>query len=94
MPKITQARLHLYERLIRLYDGELCWVCGSPPRTRRLNIDYCHTTGFIRGLLCYRCNRGLQWFDDSPDRFRKSVDYLEFSLWRRKRQKPPKAAFL
>lgn len=39
-----------------------CFICGA---TRRLLIDHDHTTGFIRGILCYRCNGGLphHWED-------------------------------
>jgi hypothetical protein len=49
-----------YERLVADYDGlEVCWICGSKPKTRRLHIDHDHKTLKIRGLLCYPCNRRL-----------------------------------
>lgn len=31
----------------------------------------------VRGLLCYRCNSGLQKYRDQPKRFRTAADYLE-----------------
>jgi hypothetical protein len=47
-----------YDRLLALQGGG-CAICGSPPVTRRLDIDHNHRTGAIRGLLCARCNRAL-----------------------------------
>lgn len=47
-----------YARLLAAQGG-CCAICGNPPRTRRLHTDHDHATGRVRGLLCYRCNRGL-----------------------------------
>jgi hypothetical protein len=41
-----------FEELFENHDGT-CDACGEEAK---LNIDHCHTTGKIRGLLCYRCN--------------------------------------
>lgn len=54
-----------------------CWICGNIAKKRRLHIDHCHKSGKIRGLLCMRCNRGLSWFSDKPERLHKAADYLE-----------------
>ena len=40
-------------------QGGGCAICGGKPKTRRLHVDHDHTTGQVRGLLCYRCNRAL-----------------------------------
>jgi len=34
-------------------QGGACCLCG---RRKKLNIDHSHTTGRVRGLLCWRCN--------------------------------------
>lgn len=31
----------------------------------------------IRALLCYRCNSGIQRFQDDPQRLRKAAEFLE-----------------
>ncbi len=37
----------------------LCGICGKPPTRRWLDVDHCHTTKEVRGLLCNPCNRSL-----------------------------------
>ena len=54
-----------------------CEVCGEPPRRSRLDIDHCHDSGVVRGLLCESCNRGLGMYGDDPARLRAAADYLE-----------------
>lgn len=55
-----------YERLLLEQNG-LCANCGRLQKTpgKRLNIDHCHATDTIRGLLCDSCNKGLGHFHDS-----------------------------
>lgn len=53
-----------YERLLEAQNGG-CAICGNPPKTRRLHVDHNHRTGRVRGLLCFRCNRGLPTYATS-----------------------------
>jgi hypothetical protein len=71
--KITEAQ---YELLLAAHDGN-CWICGRPPKKQRLHVEHDHHTGRVRGLACWRCNRGLQTFSDDPGRLRRAADYLE-----------------
>lgn len=64
-----------YDAVLASQDGG-CAICGAKPKTRRLNIDHCHATGQVRGLLCPRCNRGLGWFGDRIDRLHAAAVYL------------------
>lgn len=65
-----------YERLLAAHQGN-CWICGRPPKNRRLHVEHDHKTGRVRGLACWHCNRGLQQFSDSPARLRAAAMYLE-----------------
>ena len=57
-------------------QGGKCAICGRPPRRSRLSVDHCHSSGKIRGLLCFRCNFGLSWFAEDAARLRRASDYL------------------
>lgn len=67
-----------HEELVKKHHG-LCDICGGPPdgRWKRLCIDHCHKTGRFRGLLCFKCNRAIGYFKDSPKLLRKAAAYLE-----------------
>src|SRR6266704_5749560 len=39
-------------------QGGVCGVCRRKPKPgKRHAVDHDHLTGFVRGLLCYVCNR-------------------------------------
>ena len=44
-----------------------CAVCGtekdSGRQSRRMNVDHCHESGVIRGILCTNCNTKLGWYE-------------------------------
>lgn len=62
-----------------------CAICkthiipyGSKQETDMIaNVDHCHTTGRVRGLLCRRCNTALGLFKDNSTAIRLAADYLE-----------------
>lgn len=45
--------------------------------TNRLHTDHDHVTGKFRGLLCGRCNVTLGLMEESPERLRGLIAYLE-----------------
>jgi hypothetical protein len=52
-----------------------CFICGHTED--RLHIDHCHKTGFVRKLLCHRCNIALGLFQDDPSVVYSAAKYLE-----------------
>ncbi len=67
-----------YDAMLESQKG-LCAICSLPPpdhHKKRLNIDHCHTSGRVRGLLCDACNRGIGLLKDSPDLMLKAISYL------------------
>lgn len=74
--------LEEYEALERKQGGR-CAVCGGVylrKGHRFAAVDHCHTTGIVRGLLCYRCNLGIGQLQDDPVILRAAISYLEASL--------------
>lgn len=63
----------------------LCAACGQRPKDP-LQIDHCHATGEIRGLLCRGCNAAAGMAGDDPARLRNVADYLERFLMRQQQE--------
>ena len=55
-------------------QGEACACCG---KVAPLNVDHCHITGKVRGLLCTNCNFALGHFKDNVEVIQKAIDYLK-----------------
>lgn len=74
--KITQEE---YDFMYAKQKG-CCAICGkheSNVLRNRLNIDHCHSTGKIRGLLCHHCNAALGHLEDSIDNLTTAISYLK-----------------
>ena len=63
-----------YNNLYAKQQG-CCKICISP--FELLNIDHCHSTGTIRGLLCPKCNTALGSFKDSVANLQRAILYLK-----------------
>jgi len=67
---ITNKELEEYRKSHRVCD-----MCGMPEfsstspsgKPNALSIDHDHKTGCFRGLLCYKCNRHLGWYDNNKE---------------------------
>jgi len=66
---------------MKLAAGYRCEICGKDlsdekPRAT-LNVDHCHKTGKIRGVLCPNCNRAIGLFGDNVDAMANAILYLK-----------------
>lgn len=58
--------------------GNQCEGCGVQPENPwSLNVDHCHVTGAVRGMLCGGCNFAVGKVQDSPYTLRRLAKYLE-----------------
>lgn len=65
--------LEQYQRLLELQNG----LCASCRTNEAVDVDHDHQAGFIRGLLCPRCNTGIGQLKDDPTIITRAIDYLE-----------------
>lgn len=81
--KITREQ---YDAMLSSQDG-VCAICGNPETTstnrkndgsvNRLAVDHNHSTGVVRGLLCFKCNTMLAHVEKNEELITKIVRYLE-----------------
>ncbi len=71
-------------KMMLLSQGGMCAICRNPETTvhksgtpHTLNVDHCHETGRVRGLLCSLCNTAIGKMHDDPSRLRAAAMYLE-----------------
>jgi hypothetical protein len=63
--------------LLKNQDSK-CAICKIALGTqKRANLDHCHKTGQIRGVLCTQCNHALGLLNDSVETFKSAIKYLE-----------------
>lgn len=56
-------------------QNNLCAICDDHLKDRGatgLNVDHCHDTGKVRGILCHRCNIVVGFLDKGD--WQKSVE--------------------
>jgi len=76
------ARKHKYgitpEQTQEMLRGQnhACAICQDEINEATLQVDHCHDTGVVRGLLCRGCNLGLGNFKDSAKLLDAAKEYL------------------
>ncbi len=53
-----------------------CAICKTDLTKLRPNVDHCHASGQIRGILCTFCNTLLGNAKDSLEILQKAIEYL------------------
>lgn len=62
-----------YQRLFETQRG-MCAICGR--EGVKFDVDHCHSTNKIRGLLCRKCNLVLGLVNDDLVLLEKAITYL------------------
>lgn len=58
-------------------QNSCCALCEKPLLARKqMNIDHCHETGVVRGILCFTCNKALGMLGDSEAAIQRALDYI------------------
>lgn len=74
-----------YQDFVRIQNGvcAICrreQLCNDKTKFRgRLFVDHCHTTGKVRGLLCFKCNVLLGCANDDGQILLRAAEYLHVS---------------
>jgi Recombination endonuclease VII len=60
----------------KLHDAQkgLCASCKEP---KLLDVDHCHSTRKVRGLLCNDCNTSLARLHESVEKAKNLIVYIE-----------------
>lgn len=66
--------LNDYQRMFMEQAGA-CAICRRT-QDRAFDVDHCHATGSVRGLLCTNCNRMVGHAGDDPARMMAGAAYL------------------
>ena len=68
-------------------QGGRCKICEQPfvisssySYTTSPNVDHCHATGKVRGILCGYCNRGIGHLKDDVRILERAIKYLKEEL--------------
>jgi hypothetical protein len=67
-----------YHALLEKQGGG-CAICGAGPsqgKKRRLDVDHCHSSKKVRGLLCASCNCAIGLFKEDINLLHRAIAYL------------------
>lgn len=70
-----------FYNMVKSQNG-FCKICDNVlnPQIGDICVDHCHITGFVRGILCRRCNTGLGMFKDNIKSLKNAIIYLEKNM--------------
>jgi hypothetical protein len=66
-----------YNNMLKEQDFK-CAICKEEIKNvTQFDVDHCHLTGIVRGILCSNCNNGLGRFKDNIEVLKNAIKYLE-----------------
>jgi hypothetical protein len=69
--------------IMLINQKEVCAICNEKETkvhkdgSKRLAVDHCHTTGKVRGLLCFACNSSIGKLKESIPTLENAIKYLK-----------------
>ena len=56
-----------------------CAICSvdASEFDKAFAVDHCHSTGKVRGLLCWHCNTSIGKFKDDVELLQRAIKYLQ-----------------
>jgi hypothetical protein len=77
LKKFTGLTLEQFDEILKRQNG-VCAICGKTEEIngQRLSVDHCHTTGMVRGLLCFKCNFMIGQANDSVEILANAIKYI------------------
>ena len=64
-----------YEQML-VFQDKKCQICEEALEPKKTVVDHCHTTGKVRGLLCYNCNNAIGFLKENIRAALKLIDYI------------------
>lgn len=58
------------------YSCAICRTSKVSPKRKSFDVDHCHTTKKVRGLLCHSCNVGIGFLKDDVAILKEAIRYL------------------
>ena len=69
-------KIEEFNKLLEVQNNK-CAICNTDDWGKPSpNIDHCHLTGKVRGLLCSNCNRALGLFKDNEGVLKNAREYI------------------
>lgn len=72
--------LEEYNKVLAYQNG-CCYICrkthGKKGQLLVLSVDHNHTTGLVRGLLCWPCNKAIAVFRDNAGSMARAAQYID-----------------
>ncbi len=78
-----------FKQALELYTVSKCQCCGKDltygggrgvGAHNKRQVDHCHVTGKVRGVLCWDCNVGIGKLGDNKEGVLRALNYLEKHL--------------
>ena len=69
-----------WEKLRKL-EKFACMICGltESEMGKKLDVDHCHSSGKVRGVLCNPCNRVIGMARDNINILKAAIKYLKIN---------------